>query len=79
MTHYQKLATLLFRSVAVLLMLVGLVAGLLGLLISMISPIGIAGVAFALFYSLPTMVLGIALFSLSRILARFVCNDFDTF
>jgi hypothetical protein len=78
MTHYQKLATLLFRSVAVVCMLIGVYFGLVGLGMSLLSPLTFVPLL-SLFNSLPPIVLGIVLFSLSKLLARFICNDFDEF
>ena len=77
MTHYQKLATLIFRSVAVILMLLGVGLGMVGVAISFLSPL--LGPMVGLMNSLPPIVLGIVLFLLSRILASFICHDFETF
>ena len=79
MSHYQKLATIIFRSVALIFMLIGAAAGLIGLVVSLLFSFGVPGLFIGIFYSLPLIVLGIVLFSLSRFLARFVCNDFDEF
>lgn len=77
MTHYQKLATIIFRSVAVILMLLGAVAGLYGLAVSLAA--GFVGFLISWSFSLPTIVFGIVLFGISTWLSRLVCKDFDDF
>lgn len=78
MTHYQKIATLIFRIIAVLAMLWGLISWL----IVAVTTFFVAHTTF-----LPSgfivpglyLVSGIIMFSLSRFLAAWVCLDFDEF
>jgi hypothetical protein len=75
MTHYQKLATMIFR-------IIGLV-GIIGSFISWIGVflfapriLGFFPIAFAV---LPYLIVSMVLFGASRYLARWVCFDFDKF
>ena len=73
MTHYQKLATMIFRIIGVIEIAIGLVLWIPSALISSFRPI------YILFYVLPFLVLGFTFFVFSRQLARRVCFDFDKF
>lgn len=69
---------MIFRAIALILMLGGGLVAAAGLLISSMS-YGPFGVLIGLFYSLPATVFGIILYWISKPLARFICYDFDTF
>jgi len=58
-----------------------LVFGGIAALIALIFTFGEMRISFgiAVFYALPTIIFGILFFSLSRILAKWVCFDFDKF
>ena len=75
MTHYQKIAAMIFR-----------IIGLIGIIFSFI--LWIAGFLFAprafglfsfAFVVLPYLIISMILFGASRFLARWVCFDFDKF
>jgi hypothetical protein len=81
MTHYQKLATMIFRVLGLLF----IIAGVLAALISIGSLIIVYQFSFIIYmiyvnlYWLPLMTLGMFLFILSRKLAKWICFDFDKF
>jgi hypothetical protein len=76
MTHYQKLATLLFRVIGVIILAIGVVmlifAAVVGLLID-----PRAGFALGITYGPPCFIFGWAFFALSKKLASWVCADFE--
>jgi hypothetical protein len=76
MTHYQKLATLLFRVIGVFILAVGVVmlifAGGAAMLIDRRM-----GLAIGTIYGPPFLIFGWALFALSKKLASWVCSDFE--
>lgn len=78
MTHYQKIATMAFRVIGSLLLVVGVLAALIGLILS-VSFFRDIGLWIAVFYSIPLTVFGVAIFSLSKTLGKLVCFDFDRF
>jgi ABC-type Fe3+ transport system permease subunit len=73
MTHYQKIATLLFRVVAIIIALSGLIFSIVTFLgnSTLMHPLGI------LVLALPPMVVGAGIFAFSRYLSGLVCFDFD--
>ena len=78
MTHYQKLATMIFRIVAVFLLIVGVSTAIIGFTASLFI-FAQFGIWIGVFYSVPFTIVGILFFILSRNLARWVCFDFDRF
>ena len=78
MTHYQKVATMLFRVIGTILMLAGAVILAVFLVFGLfITPLSLMTVPVTLFYSLPLVFLGILFFSSSILLARWVTIGFD--
>ncbi len=75
MTHYQKLAALIFRSIGILLLIIGVVPAVYALLATIAG--SVLGMIVAITYSLPIIIIGIILFLFSKKLAQFVCYDFD--
>ncbi len=70
MTHYQKLATMTFRIIGVILIIGSFILWILAFLL--------LPLAFGLFYFLlPYFIMGNILLILSKFLAKFVCFDFD--
>lgn len=80
MTHYQKIATMIFRIIGVFFLISSALIGLISLLLSLlfVSVGGIGNVVgfFSIFSWLPTLIFGIVFFSSSRLLAKWVCLDF---
>ncbi len=74
MTHYKKLATMIFRIVGTLLVVVGAVAALFSLPF-IYSGLGVLIAVIAL----APLTTGIVCFGLSTRLAALVCKDFDEF
>lgn len=81
MTHYQKLATLIFRIIGALFLAIAIFYGLISVVASTLvySLNSIAWLAFVNFYWLPLLIIGIILFASSKKLGKFVCFDFDRF
>ena len=75
MTHYQKLATMIFRIIGTVFLVFGVMTSLLVLFFIFAEPR--MALPIAISYSLPTIVLGIVFFSFSRLLSGWVCFDFD--
>ena len=76
MTHYQKLATLLFRVIGVIILSIGVVM--------LIFAAGAAllvdprmGMAIGAIYGPPCLIFGWVFFGLSKKLAVWICYDFD--
>ncbi len=76
MTHYQKLATMLFRIVGVFFLVVAILTAVGGYALSMFW-IREAGFLIAITYALPCTIIGILFCSLGRRLSMWVCFDFD--
>jgi len=78
MTHYQKLAAMIFRIVGALLMLTGGVILAVFLVFGLLIPaVNSLTVPLTLFYSLPLVLLGMFFFSASTLFARWVTIGFD--
>ena len=77
MTHYQKLATMIFRIIGAVFLIFGGILAILALIFVFFE--SRITIPIVLFYSLPTIILGILFFSLSRKLAKLVCFDFNKF
>lgn len=75
MTHYQKLATMIFRIIGLILIAASFILWIPAFLLNLsrVNPF------FTLFSMLPYLVLGILLFILSKFLAKWICFDFDKF
>ena len=74
MTHYQKLATMIFR----ILGIVTLVSGLILIIMRFVYlPSGSLLMVFVIF--LPYLIGGLLSFALSQFLAKVVCYDLDKF
>ena len=83
MTHYQKLVTAAFRIIGVFFLVaaaltfpVALFFSLFGIFAHQRGGLEIALPLF-IFYTLPTVIIGLVFFKLSRKLAKKVCFDFD--
>jgi hypothetical protein len=76
MTHYQKLATLLFRVIGSALLTIGIFMGIFALGTGLASDPRV-GIIVGSLYSLPCLIFGAAFFFLSRKLAQWVCFDFE--
>jgi hypothetical protein len=77
MTHYQKLATMLFRVIGAVLMLTGVATLAVFLVVGVFfPPMYSMTLPFTLFYSLPLVLLGILFFASSMALARWVTVGF---
>lgn len=76
MTHYQKLAALIFRVIATLMLAIGLLALVFGLGAFLLIDRRM-GVAIGVIYGPPFLLLGWGLYSLSIKLARWVCDGFE--
>ena len=85
MTHYQKLATMIFRIVGAFFLVLGAVMALVSLAITFLFKFSSYGnlsstsVFMGNFCCLPAIIFGILFFGLSRILAKWVCFDFYKF
>lgn len=75
MTHYQKLATIIFRVIGLILIIASFILWIPAFLV---NPLAV-NPFFTLFSILPYLVLGIVLFTLSKFLAKYICYDFDKF
>jgi hypothetical protein len=75
MTHYQKLAILVFRIIGLILILTSFILWTLAFIanLSKVNPF------FTLFSILPYLIVGIILFALSKFLAKWICFDFEKF
>ena len=72
MTHYQKLATMILRSVGLIIITYGLVQT------AIIFTLEFPGKYMLFFYTLlPYLIVGITLTVISKFLAKLVCCDFD--
>ena len=76
MTHYQKLAIMIFRVIGLFFLFFGGITVVYALIFTLVE-IRIA--VNAIFYALPAIIFAIIFFSLSRKLASWVCFDFDKF
>jgi ABC-type arginine transport system permease subunit len=76
MTHYEKLATMIFRILGAFLLLVGIIIAVMASLTMPVNGL-FPPVFFIIFYSIPLVVLGILFFYGGRKLARWVCSDFN--
>ena len=81
MTHYQKLATLIFRIVGVFFLVLASLSFAVALLFSISAIFARGGLEVGLplfiFYSIPTTIIGVVFFKLSKKFAIKVCFDFD--
>ena len=86
MTHYQKLATLIFRITGVFLLVLSAISFAIALFFIVFGAVAIGfgsgggleiGVPLLLIYTLPTALIGIVFFKLSVKLALKVCFDLD--
>lgn len=75
MTHYQKLATMIFRIIGLIIIIGGSVSWIQTFFF---AP-KIINASLVLFAVLPYLIVGMVLFVLSRFLARWICLDFDKF
>lgn len=75
MTHYQKIAALIFRVIGTVVLVITLLLLILSLLAS--TPSINSSVVFITF--LPYLIVSAVLFGFSRILAKFVCYDLGEF
>ena len=76
MTHYQKLALLLFRTIGTVFLVFSVLTALLSLTAPFFGNQANTIILFLIFYSLPLLIFGGAFWLLSKKLARFVCFDF---
>ena len=82
MTHYQKLATIVFRITGLILIIYNLMLCIQSFIISLIpefQPLSSTIKPLTLSVVLPYLFMGIILFSLSKNLAKFICFDFDKY
>ena len=81
MTHYQKLATMIFRILGLFFLTLGFLFAIISIvaLILVYSFNFVIYIVYANFNWLPLMLLGMFLFSTSRSLAKGICFDFDRF
>ncbi len=79
MTHYQKLATMIFRTIGLLLVLAGTVTAIIATVLFTMFTSSIMGVFVGVVYSVPLLTAGIGLHQFARGLSRLVCFDFDRF
>jgi hypothetical protein len=81
MTHYQKLATMIFRIIGVFFLVLAALSFAIALLffIGGFFTRGGMEIAIPLFviYTIPTMIIGGSFFKLSKILAVKVCTNLD--
>lgn len=83
MTHYEKLATMIFRIFGAFLLVLSAISFILALCFGIFAIFDSYGKgsngAILLFvvYTVPTGIFGFIFFKLSRFLAKFVCYDFD--
>lgn len=73
MTHYQKLATMIFRLLGVIV----LIAGILLLFSTWLITSPLMSFLMILKICLPYLIGGVSLFTLSKFLAKLVCFDLD--
>ncbi len=73
MTHYQKLASMIFRIIGLILIIASFVLWIPALLINSLA----VNPYFTLFSMLPYLVLGIILFAFSKFFAKWICIDID--
>jgi hypothetical protein len=73
MTHYQKIAAIVFRVIAVIFLIIGLLSLISALLFSLPS----TNLFMILIVFLPYFVGSAGLFALSKFLAKLVCFDLD--
>jgi hypothetical protein len=76
MTHYQKLATLLFRVIGVIILAVGVFMVLFAIGAAVLVDRR-TGIAIGTIYGPPFLLFGGVFFGLSRKLAGWVCHDFE--
>lgn len=76
MTHYQKLATLLFRVIGVIILAVGVFMVLFAIGAAVLVDRR-TGIAIGTIYGPPFLLFGGVFFGLSRKLAGWVCHDFS--
>ncbi|MGI8467703.1 MAG: hypothetical protein ACR2N3_04555 [Pyrinomonadaceae bacterium] len=80
MRHYQKLTTMIFRIIGVLAMFIGVVSWIvISITMFLITSNNVTNNVVLVTFVAPTLYLvgGIIMFSLSRILAIWICLDFD--
>lgn len=76
MKHYQKLGTLLFRVIGVLILSIGVIMSIFATGIALlIDPR--QGMAIGAIYGPPFLIFGWVFFGLSKKLAVWICYDFD--
>jgi hypothetical protein len=73
MTHYEKLATMIFRIIGIIEIGIGLVLWIPSAIIPGFNVLRVV------FYVLPFLAIGFVFFAFSRPLAKRVCFDFDKF
>lgn len=76
MTHYQKLATLLFRVIGVIILAVGAFMVLFAIGAAVLVDRR-TGIAIGTIYGPPFLLFGGVFFGLSKRLAGWVCHDFE--
>jgi hypothetical protein len=76
MTHYQKLAILLFRVIGAALLTLGVFMAIFAIGTGVASETRI-GLLLGTLYALPFMIFGSFFFGLSKKLGRWVCYDFE--
>lgn len=77
MTHYQKLATMFFRTISCSFFVLALTVGLLCFTAPFFDVQFGDILLFLIFYSLPLAIFGIVFWLLSKTLAKFVSKDLD--
>jgi uncharacterized protein YacL len=77
MTHYEKLAAMIFRILGAFLLILGILIAVMALISIPVVQQLFPALIFIIFYSIPLAILGIYFFSTSRKLAKRVCFDFD--
>lgn len=79
MTHYQKLALLIFRIIGTVFFIFATVAALLSLTAPLFGYQAGTILLFLIFYSLPLSIFGAVFWLTSRKLVQLVCHDLDNF
>jgi len=77
MTHYQKLAALIFRSIGCSFFVLAITAALFCFTAPLFGVQAKMIVLYLLFYSLPLAIFGSVFWILSKRLAKFVCSGLD--
>ena len=83
MTHYKKLATMIFRIIGASLLVLTVISIIVAAFLGAFGIYDSSGtstklaLAIFFFFTIPTAILGFVFFNVSRKLARIVCFDFD--